>query len=178
MEREIEVKVLRVEEKDVKERLKAIGAQYVGEEKQINYRIDSSAIPLDPLDHLRLRVVYVNRELVKKEFTYKKRRKIEKARAYDEYTVNIDDEENLFEILKHMAYDQVEEMGKVRRSYVYKDCRIEFDRWDSHILSYPYMEIEAPSSERIYEIVDLLGLDKSKVTDKSIAQLREEEKIN
>lgn len=76
------------------------------------------------------------------------------------------------EILKATGFDRFDTGYKKRRSYIYKDCRFDFDQWDPETYPKAYVEIEAPSREALYQMLDQLEIPRHAVSTLSIAQLK------
>lgn len=172
---EIEVKVIGWREEELRPRIEALGGFFDREELQVNYHIDSSSHPIDPSAYLRLRVTSVAGNEDKRELTYKERTASSSARINTEFTTPIADADSMLGILSKLGYDRVNRGVKRRRRYVLGDCSLEFDEWDEATLSYPYLEIEAPSEECLIQLIADLRIPENCVTTKSIAQLRAED---
>ncbi len=172
---EIEIKVIGWSEEALLPRIKVLGGFFDREELQVNYHIDSSGRPVDPSAYLRLRVTSVAGEEQKRELTYKERAASSSARVNTEYTTPVADVASMLSVLAKLGYDRVSRGVKRRRRYVLGDCSLEFDEWDKATLSYPYLEIEAPSEKHLFQLIGDLGIPETCVTTKSIAQLRAED---
>lgn len=174
--KEIEIKVIGYPEEDLLQQIERLNGQFDCVEKQINYHIDSDLLPFDPDQYLRIRSVYIDDRLVRNEFTFKQRVKLDHARVNEEETVEIDDIESLLFILSKIGYDRVQKSTKIRRRYLLPGARIELDEWDKDFLSYPYFEIEAESEDRLAEVIRELEIPASMISTKSIRELRLEDK--
>ncbi|KGF10676.1 hypothetical protein HMPREF1633_09340 [Tissierellia bacterium S5-A11] len=172
MEREIEVKLLGIDVDQLEERLKNLGGNFLGEEEQRNINIWSTRQywPQDQ-GYLRLRTIKTGQGEVH-EFTFKKQVSNQGVRDNYEYTTHIDDPAALVEILKATGFDRFDRGYKKRRSYTYKNCRFDFDQWDPETYPKAYVEIEAPSKETLYQMLDDLEIPKHAVSTLSIAQLK------
>lgn len=172
MEREIEIKVLGIDLKQMEISLIRLGATKIAEEEQETTVINSTAHPIkDDLGYLRIRKTRTTdgTEMV---CTFKHKRADVGVRRYDEYTVCIDDVKEMCKIFELMGYD-IQETGKKHRiSYRYKNCRFDLDCWEEKIYPEPYMEIEADSRDAIDSVLEELKIDPSKITTRSIAELR------
>lgn len=178
MEKEIEVKVIGLSEKELSPVILKSGGKFDIEEHQINYHIDSSSHPIENKSYMRLRVTEINGNVVSKELTYKEQINTDSARVNNEYTVNIDDEKMMLLVLSKLGYDEVHIGTKIRRRYLYKDYKFEFDEWDKETLSFPYLEIESPSEKALNEVLKEFNIPKEMITTKSIAELQIEDKKN
>lgn len=174
-EREIEVKVIGDDPERLKRKLMQMGAVREAREHQTNYRVDSTVHPVDSSSYLRIRTIEVNGTVVAREMTFKRRLPGQHARVNEELTVNIDDEHRAIALLKALGYDRVTVGTKERVRYVLGAFRIEFDEWDKSTLSYPYVEIEAPSEAALEELIGQLEIPRACLSTKSIAQLRAED---
>lgn len=180
--KEIEVKLIGLDRDQLKAKLEAQGAVRVQSEFQTNYVIDSAERPLQNGDYLRIRRVEVDGQVQTREFTYKRRLneaadgQPAKSRINEEYTVHIDSEEGLLQILDLLGYQLVSCGQKKRDHYQYGDLIIDFDEWDPATLSYPYVEVEAPSEEALYAFLEAFAIPKEVISTKSISQLQAEDR--
>lgn len=172
MEREIEVKLLDIDIKDFEEKIKKIGADFVKEEDQINITINSTAHKIyKKHGYLRIRVAKSG-GVEKKYFTFKENISDIKVRDNIEHTTEINSVEDLINILKCLGYDKCHKGFKNRKKYSYMGLVIDIDTWDKDTYPKPYVEIEAPSMEEIYSLVDELQIDREHVSTMSIDELR------
>lgn len=172
MEREIEVKLLDIDIDDFEEKIKRIGADFVKEEDQINITINSTAHKIyKKHGYLRIRVAKAG-GVEKKYFTFKENISDIKVRDNIEHTTEINSVEDLMNILKCLGYDKFHKGFKNRKKYSYKGLVIDIDTWDKDTYPKPYVEIEAPSMEEIYSLVDELEIDREHVSTMSIDELR------
>ena len=172
MEREIEVKLLDIDIDDFEEKIKKIGADFVKEEDQINITINSTAHKIyRKHGYLRIRVAKSD-GVEKKYFTFKENISDIKVRDNIEHTTEINSVEDLINILKCLGYDKFHKGFKNRKKYNYKGLVIDIDTWDKNTYPKPYVEIEAPSMEEIYSLVDELEIDREHVSTMSIDELR------
>ena len=106
MEREIEVKLLDIDIKDFEEKIKALGAEFVKEEDQINITVNSTAHKIyKKHGYLRIRVAKSEGQ-EKKYFTFKENISDIKVRNNIEHTTEINSVEDLINILKCLGYDK------------------------------------------------------------------------
>ncbi|CAG7584804.1 hypothetical protein PEPTYR26121_00017 [Peptoniphilus tyrrelliae] len=172
MEREIEVKLLDIDIDDFEEKIKKIGADFVKEEDQINITINSTAHKIyKKHGYLRIRIAK-SEGVEKKYFTFKENISDIKVRDNIEHTTEINSVEDLINILKCLGYDKFHKGFKNRKKYIYKGLVIDIDTWDKDTYPKPYIEIEAPSMEEIYSLVDELEIDREHVSTMSIDELR------
>lgn len=177
MSKELEVKVLNVDIKEVESKIKELNGILLKKELQINTLIDSYENPIKNLrdGYLRIRE---SKDLIKNTstttMTFKKNIDNKHIRENIEYNVNIEDRDSMIEILKLLGYDKIKLGYKERTSYSLKDAQIDIDVWDNDTYPYPYIEIEVKDEKQLYEIVRLLGISKENISLKSIMELRKE----
>ena len=176
MEREIEVKILGEDMGLLKEKVKKLGGSFIGQEDQVNINISSSK-KFWPEDrgYLRLRKSKKAGDWTY-EFTFKEQVNREGARDNLEHTTHVDDPDALLELLRCAGFDQFDEGRKHRESYTYGDFRFDFDQWDEGTYPDPFLEVEAPSKEALYDILEKLDIPKEAISTGSIADLKKERK--
>lgn len=177
MEKEIEVKVLDVNLKDIEKRLIDIGAKLVSKEYQINTLFDSQDkyIENNLNSYLRIRETkdLIN-EQTKINLTLKKNIGKKGVRENIEISSEIKNKRSIIEILKRLGYELTDEGYKDRISYIYENIRFDLDRWDGETYPYPYMEIEVEKKEDLEKAIKLLAINKNQISLKSIVELKEE----
>lgn len=179
--KEVEVKLLGLDRAQLAQEILDRGGRFVRREVQTNYVLDSDQAPIGPRDYLRIRVVQEEGEVSRREFTFKRRLNSPKdgspakSRVNEEYTVNIDSEEALLDILDLLGYQVVAKGYKQRDRYEIGDFVVEFDEWDKDTLSYPYIEVEAPDEDRLDDFLEAFSIARDRVSTKSIDQLRRED---
>lgn len=176
--KEKEIKIIGHDAPSLIQALLDKGAIDDGREDQTNVRISSSSHPVHSNAYLRLRKVVKEGEVLPLEFTYKEREEGNGARINEETTVHIDPEEGeiLLRLMEKLGYEIRETGYKTRHRFLYKDFRIEFDRWDPETLSYPYIEVEGPSVESLDAFLKEFAIPPNQVTTESIGELRAREK--
>lgn len=170
-EREIEVKLLDVNQAALEQQLVAHGAHFDVEEHQTNVRLDSSASPLPLEEYLRLRTVAVEGQEAIHELTLKRRVSQVGARVNEEYTVHVDDPEKAILLLAQLGYVVKSTALKRRRRYLWEDFRVEFDAWDPAVLPLSYVEVEAPSEGALDRFLSCFDIPRDHVSTLSIAEL-------
>ncbi|WIV11488.1 class IV adenylate cyclase [Proteiniborus sp. MB09-C3] len=177
MAKELEVKVLGIDKKDIEQRLEKLGAKLLSKEYQINTLYDSEDKLIERLGDGYLRV-RETRDLVTGEvdifFTLKKNVSSEIARENLEIETMVTDKKALNSILEHLNFRVIHEGTKERISYIYEDMRFDMDTWDQSTYPYPYLEIEVVNKEDIKRAAALLELDDDNITTKSLRELRAE----
>lgn len=177
MTKELEVKVLDVDIKEIENKLKELNAVLIKKELQVNTLIDSYERPINDITkgYLRIRE---SKDLVNNTntttLTFKKNIKNKSIRENIEYNVDIKDRDSMVEILKLLGYNNIKIGYKERTSYSLNDARIEIDIWDKETYPHPYVEIEVETQEKLYEVISQLGISKENISTKSILELRKE----
>lgn len=177
MTKELEVKVLDIDKKDIEERLQNLGAKLISKEYQINTLYDSDDKIIEKLGDGYLRVRETKNLLTEELeifFTLKKNISSDKARENIEIETMVTDKDALNTILEHLNIKVIHEGTKERISYIYENIRFDIDTWDMSTYPYPYLEIEVTDKEDIEKAVKLLGINAESVTTKSIRELRSE----
>lgn len=177
MAKELEVKVLGIDKKDIEQKLENLGARLLSKEYQVNTLYDSEDSIIEKLGdgYLRIRetrdLITGNVEIF---FTLKKNISSEMARENLEIETMVTDKKALNSILEHLNIKVIHEGTKERISYMYDDIRFDIDTWDQATYPYPYLEIEVSKKEDIKRAAELLGLDEESITTKSLRELRAE----
>ncbi|MFA5522870.1 MAG: class IV adenylate cyclase [Tissierellales bacterium] len=178
MAKEIEVKVLGIDKKDIEERLVKLGAKLLSKEFQVNTLYDSEDRIVEKLGdgYLRIRE---SKDLITGKveifFTLKKNVSSHVARENLEIETMVTDKKSLNSILEHLNLKVIHEGTKERISYLYENMRFDIDTWDKSTYPFPYMEIEVTKKEDIKRASELIGLDDSNITTKSLRELRDEQ---
>lgn len=154
---EIEVKFLDINKKDIEERLKDLGAKFVG---SYNYRLKPYDFPGLPLSKDKNAWVRLRDEGDKVTLSYKERLGVGenhlKDKGMKEIEVEVSDFEKTSQILEsigliHKVYEE-----KKRTRYLIDEVECDIDEWP---LTPPYIEIEGESMERIKEVAIKLGFN-------------------
>ena len=172
MQREIEVKVLNIEPKEIEEKLIRLGANKISHEFQKNYTF----VPKEGAfkdGYLRIRETEYENEEKSLELTFKRIESDDDFRVNNEYTVNIDSVSMMIKILEELDIKLEYEGEKERISYSYKEQRFDIDIWDKNTYPNPYMEIEFSNKDKMDEIISDLSIEKQNITTESITELRE-----
>lgn len=172
--KEKEIKVIGEDEARIKKLILDLGGEFVRVEHQTNIHIKSSLGLVSDKEHLRIRITEFEDGSIKKEFTLKKEVENEKLRENVELNVAIDDDSNLMEILKIFNFDLFKYGYKRRETYILNGAKVEFDKWDKDTLPYSYIEIEVESEDKLEETLNILKIDRTKISLKSIRELIEE----
>lgn len=144
---EIEAKILEIDVVKTIEKLERLGAKKVFDGDFIQMKFDSDTHPVKDL--LRLRY-----DGNKTELCHKRHLSRGEAKIVEETEVIVSDLEKTKKILEALGYRVVKKMDKHRMSYALGDSHIEIDTLPGIPV---YLEVEAPSVDRLKEIVHLLG---------------------
>lgn len=167
---EIEVKILNINIKKLKEDLNEINAEKVKSENQINKIFDFSDMRLiNNHGYARIRIV---EDLLRNQQIYymttKKLLSNNKFKIMSENETEIKSAEAGEEIFKSLGLELVQTIKKYRESYKYEDTLIEIDINDKSFCPFPYIEIEAPTEHELEKTVELLGYTMKDTTSLSI----------
>ena len=116
-----------------------------------------SKFKINPNKWIRLRQSNDEVELTVKNIYNKSDSKIQKVMEYEISTNSFEDTNMLLESIGLIRRNYQE---KTRHSFVYKNAKIEIDKWP---LINPYLEIESDDEKLIDEIINLLGLEEFRV---------------
>lgn len=171
MQREIEIKVLDIIPEELEQELIELGAEKIVKEKQVNYTFAPKNAEDFDTGYLRIRETYVGGKRESIELTFKEMKNSEDVRINNEFTTKIDSVTMMTQILDRIGVKIKYKGEKQRISYRYKGQRFDIDTWDKATYPHPYLEIEFTNQSKIDEILDDLGIDRDKVTTKSISDL-------
>ena len=166
LEKEIEVKVLGFEIQDYINMVEKIGAKNISTEDQVNHRFVDAKTEGD--SYLRLREVGG-----KGYFTLKERSSSENARINSELTTEIAEPKTFLKIADRLGIRYTSE-SKKRIKYVLDDFVFDIDKWSDEVYPYPYMEIEAKTTEALQKIIARLEISEENISTKSIKELKED----
>ena len=106
--------------------------------------------------------------------TFKRNLSQDGFRENEEIETVIEDKESMVKILSCLNID-VQDVGRKERvRYSFEAIQFDIDTWDNETYPDPYLEIEVIESKDIDKAIELLDIDKSKVTTKSLKELRED----
>lgn len=175
--RELEVKILNMDLKELELKLQNLGAKLISKEVQVNTLIDSKdGFIENELDsYMRIRETKsILKDKVKLTLTMKKNINREGIRENIEINTDISDKESMLKILDDLGYKVVSEGYKERISYELGNARFDLDTWDKDTYPYSYMEIEVKHEDELEDIIKLLDIPKENISLKSILELRKE----
>jgi adenylate cyclase, class 2 len=152
--REIEVKILEVDRRNLEKKLAKLGAEKVfdGEIQTSFFDFEDGSIS-KVKDVLRLR-----KEQDKTELTYKKVKVAKTAKQAQEFSVEVSNIQSTQEILENLGLIVTNCIQKHRISYKLKDARFDFDQYEDDYSYIPeFMEIEAENIDLINRYAGILG---------------------
>jgi len=156
--KEIEVKILNINRKEIEKKLISLGAKKIFDGKIEAEFFDFENNSLQKSDIiLRLR-----KEEEKIFLTFKKLIEKKDIKIEEELEVEVSDFEISKEILKSLGFKIWKTAQKHRTSYSLENVHFEFDNYLGDYEFIPeFLEIEAKSIEEIYKFVKILGFEKS-----------------
>ncbi len=163
---EIEVKAKISDEKNFEEKIKKMGAVFIGEEKQIDIYFNHPCRDFRQTDEaLRIRIKDSHAEI-----TYKGRKLDKKTKTREEITAKIQDSQNIAEILKKLGFNVVAEVVKHRKKYRLNKFVICIDSVEN---LGKFVEVEEKSEKydpnNILAFIKSLGIEKT--TTKSYLEM-------
>jgi adenylate cyclase, class 2 len=168
---EIEAKFRVGSHEPVRERLRALGAQFIERVLETNHILDRAdgALRRDGCG-LRVRVTSGAGEggLVRATLTYKGPRRAGALKSREEIEVEVGSGERLVEMLHRLGFQTVLWYEKRRESWGLEDCRVELDEPPRLGL---FVEIEGPDEERIRAVQLDLGLRDEQLVRESYVEL-------
>ncbi len=153
---EIEVKILEVDQVAIENKLQELGAtqSFAGELHAIFYDFPDGNIR-EQKDVLRLR-----KEGEETVLAYKKHIVQTKAKVMEECETLVSNLDNMKIILERLGLKVIKETRKFRTEYILGKTKIVIDDYQDALEHIPvFIEIEAPSIERMYEVAKLLGYE-------------------
>lgn len=173
--KELETRIIDINVDSIRQKLKAIGAENVKIEDQINRIFDfPNRRLLDKKGYARIRTIEdhihnsTHHYMTVKELISQEKYKI--MNESETEILSLIDGENIF---KALGLQLVESIKKYRESYKYKNTLIEIDINDKSFCPFPYIEIETNDEDELKEVVELLGYEMKDTTSKTIYELLE-----
>ena len=156
--KEIEVKILDINEEEIKEKLSSLGAKkyFDGEVNAVHF--DSPHRELRKTGEC-LRVRTVGDEV---EFCYKGKDESKVFKSKEEIEVKTNNFENTIKILENLGFERFHEAKKHRQSFKLGNVKFELDKYSEIPV---FLEIEAPSEEEVVEYVKKLGFTMEQTTN-------------
>ena len=157
MHTEYEVRVLEIDVESVKKQLKEIGATFEWDLLQRRYVYDF--IPKVDGKWIRLRTNGEKTTLTIKNVV------TSKIDGTQELEIVVDDFDKTNQILNELGYQPKGYQENRRIQYRLDDVEIDIDYWPKIPT---YLEIEGPSEEKVYEVLEKLGFIKSRATTRDV----------
>ena len=155
MNTELEVRVLDIDKKLIIDKLKSLGAQFVGDWNQIRYCYDFN--PKIESKWIRLRTNGIKNTLTIKEI------KNSTVEGTKELEIEVNSLEDTDKILEELGYKKRSIQENHRIQYILNEVEIDIDDWP---MLNTFVEFEANSLEKIKEVFKMLELDFDKaITD-------------
>ncbi len=152
--KEIEVKILDTDRKEVEKKLASLGARKIFEGVLEARYYDFKSFPLKK-KHLTLRL---RKEGARTILTFKKKVPNAKLKIREEHEVELSDFKTAKTILESLGLQDFSGIKKKRTSYALKDVKFEIDKYLGRYSFVPvFMEIEAEDERLIYKYAKMLG---------------------
>jgi adenylate cyclase class 2 len=170
---EIEVKIFGVDIENIKKKVLKLGGTLAKKENQENYFYDFPPHMKDEKGYIRIRKIHnLIDDSTKIMMCMKRIISQDTARKTEEHEFEVLDFKEAEEFLKSMGIGFFSKEDKYRESYLLSNALIEIDIWDKKVFPEPYIEVEAESEKKIYEILSILGIPAEKATSKSLNEIK------
>lgn len=156
MTKEIEIKVIEINKKEIIKKLNLLNAKKIGEYEVESVFFDDIKKSFSKKKHL----IRLRKKNDLAFFTFKGKEKKGFARIADELEFGVSDFKKAKLFMKKIGFIPREVQKKYRTSFKLKNSLIEIDEYKDIPT---FLEIESPNEKEIKEIVKLLGIDKNKV---------------
>ena len=163
MKTEYEVRVLEIDKEEIIKKIEELGGTLEGIYDQRRYTYDTK--PKSEGKWIRLRTTGDITTLAIKEVTSNK------IDGTKELEIEVSEFEDTNKIMMHLGYDDPYYQENKRTRYTLNDVELDIDEWP---LIPAYLEIEAKNEEKIEETINLLGIDKLKVTTNKVKSIFKE----
>lgn len=157
MHTEYEVRVLEIDKEKVIKKLEELGAEFQWDRVQKRYVYDF--IPKIDGKWIRLRTNGKKSTLTIKNLVSSK------IDGTQELEIEVDNFERTHLILKELGYEAKGYQENRRCQYLLNGVEIDIDAWP---LIPTYLEIEGPSEDVVYHVLEVLGFDKNDATTKDV----------
>jgi len=154
---EYEVRVLNIDKEKVLARLEEVKAEFQWDEIQKRYVYDF--IPKVPNKWIRLRTNGKKSTLTIKNLVSSE------IDGTQELEIEVDNFDRCNMILKELGYEPRGYQENRRRQYLLNGVEVDIDDWP-YIPT--YLEIEGPSEEAVYNVLDVLGYNKDEATSRDV----------
>lgn len=163
MNTEYEVRVLEINKEDLISKLESLGATFKGDWYQKRYVYN--VVPKKDSQWLRLRT--------NGEFTTLTYKNVEKTTVdgTKEIEIKVEDFEKTNELLEHAGIKSKGYQENKRIQYVLNNVEIDIDTWP---LIPTYVEIEGKNEKSVMDMIELLKLDKDKMTALDVQSVYQE----
>lgn len=162
MKTEYEVRVLEINKDELIKKLESFNAKKVGEYNQKRYVYDT--IPKEDGKWIRLRTNGKETTLTYKDVTS------DKIDGTKEVEVVVSDLETTNEFLNKIGFMSKAYQENNRVRYMLDEVELDIDSWP---MIPTYLEIEGKDEKSVLDMIDKLGLDKSKVTSLDVQSVYE-----
>lgn len=155
--REIEVKILEINRKEVEDKLIAMGAKktFDGEVDSMMFDFEDDSLKNNK-DDFRIRKLGSKNIITFKEFVESKDTKIR-----EETEVEVSDFDETVRIFEALGLKCMQRFTKHRTSYSYDNVLFEFDNLEGEYGHIPeFLEIEASDEETVFKYAKKLGFEK------------------
>ncbi|MFN8397965.1 MAG: class IV adenylate cyclase [Bacteroidia bacterium] len=167
---EIEAKILEIDTDAIQAKLGDLGAAFEFEQEFFAIYYDDAVGRLGAAQQ----VLRIRKEGDDVRLTMKSPSELSQAgiRSREELELSIGDFEMMRTILGKLGYNEYLKMRKIRRQYALGDAHVVIDTHiDDLAFIPPYMEIEAPSHDRLLEVSDALGFERRQLLDWNAARV-------
>ncbi len=158
---EIEIKA-KLPSRQIENRLSALGVRMLREERQIDTYFKHPCYDFKARDEA-FRVREVNGRLY---LTYKGPRVDRDAKIREEIEIEIDGK--IFSLLERLGFSPLKKVMKKRKIYQWQKLKIFIDEVEN---LGEFLEIEAPTKEELFQLVDWLNIPRSSLIQKSYLEL-------
>ena len=165
--KEIEVKILDINPEEIRKKILDLGAEEVFNGQVDLVRFDYPDGRLEKNDtFFRVRRLGNRYELCFKN----KQEESSQYKVREEIEVITDNFEDTITIIERIGLKKVHESSKHRESYKLGDVKFEIDTWKDIPT---FLEIEAPTEEKVKEYVEKLGYTMDQTTNMTVFQLED-----
>ncbi len=164
--KEIEVKILEIDEEEVMKKLKGLGAQKVFEGEVSSVYFDFQGKRLEKKGKI-LRLRKKNNKVI---LTFKNLISQDKAKIMDEYELTVEDFETMKKMFEEMGLFPLYEFNKHRTTYKLGKTHFEIDKYPEIPA---FLEIEAPDLDTINQFTSEFGFSREEVKSYSIKDVLE-----
>jgi len=155
--KEIEVKILEIDRKEIEKKLRSIGAKKVSDVIMEVYSFDFPGRSIKKAKNL----LRMRREGDKTKITFKKKISTNKVKMSHEYETEVLDMGEMRKILEYLGLKVYLCVKKRRITYMLGKTHFEIDKYLGKYSSIPeFLEIEAKDAKTIYKYAKLLGFRK------------------